>query len=126
MVKKLASLILISLVSVAAMYLRPALGAIPGSSGDAKAGLEIHKKNCLRCHGEQGKGDGPAAKLLKTKPSDWSDKAKMSSLSDQDLFKVISKGGEAVGKSKLMPAFGEKLSDKDISNVIAFVRSLAK
>jgi mono/diheme cytochrome c family protein len=123
-VKKLASLIILLLISVAAFYLPPALGAFP--AGDAKAGLEVHKKNCLRCHGERGKGDGPAAKLLKTKPSDWSDKAKMSSLSDQDLFKVISKGGEAVGKSKLMPAFGVKLSDKDISNVIAFVRSLAK
>jgi mono/diheme cytochrome c family protein len=125
-VKKLASVVFVLFLSFTPFYLRQASGAAPGSSGDAKAGLEIHKKNCLRCHGEQGKGDGPAAKLLKTKPSDWSDKAKMSSLSDQDLFKVISKGGEAVGRSKLMPAFGEKLSDKDISNVIAFVRSLAK
>ena len=124
--KKLASLVLISLVSVGAMHLSPALGAIPGSSGDAKAGLEIYKKNCLRCHGERGRGDGPAAKLLKTKPTDWSDKAKMSSLSDQDLFKMISKGGEAAGKSKLMPAFAGKLSDQDVQNVIAFIRSLSK
>jgi mono/diheme cytochrome c family protein len=123
-VKRLASLITLLLMSIAAFYLTPALGAV--AAGDAKAGLEVHKKNCLRCHGELGKGDGPAAKLLKTKPTDWSDKSKMSSLSDQDLFKVITKGGEAAGKSKLMPAFGGKLSDQDVWNVIAFIRSLAK
>ncbi|HSB09380.1 MAG TPA: cytochrome c [Blastocatellia bacterium] len=124
--KKLASLSVISLLFGAALYLSPTLGVARASSGDAKAGLEVHKKNCLRCHGERGKGDGPAAKLLKTKPTDWSDKAKMSALSDQDLFKVITKGGEAAGKSKLMPAFGGKLSDQDVHNVIAFIRSLAK
>ena len=124
--KKLASLVLISLVSVAVFYPGPALGAVPARSGDAKAGLEIHKKNCVRCHGERGKGEGPAAKLLKTKPTDWSDKAKMSRLSDQDLFNVISKGGETAGKSKLMPAFAGKLSDQDVHNVIAFIRSLSK
>lgn len=122
--KKLAFLIILLLMSVAAFYLTPALGAVP--AGDAKAGLEVHKKNCVRCHGERGKGDGPAAKLLKTKPTDWSDKAKMSGMSDQDLFKVITKGGEAAGKSKLMPAFGGKLSDQEVNNVIAFIRSLAR
>lgn len=124
--KKLISIALISLVSVAAFYLTPVLGAAPSPSGNAAAGLEVHKKNCVRCHGERGKGDGPAAKLLKTKPSDWTDKAKMSALSDQDLFKVIKNGGAAAGKSSVMPPFGGKLSDQDIWNVIAFVRSLAK
>lgn len=125
-VKKLVSRSVISLVIFAVFYLIPAPTAARTPSADAKAGLEVHKKNCARCHGEHGKGDGPAAKLLKTKPTDWSDKARMSSLSDQDLFKVISKGGESAGKSKLMPAFGGKLSDQDIHNVIAFIRSLSK
>lgn len=124
--KKSVSLSVLSLLTVAALYLAPTLGAVRAYSADAKAGLEVHKKNCLRCHGERGKGDGPAAKLLKTKPTDWSDKAKMSAVSDQDLFKVITKGGEAAGKSKLMPAFGGKLSDQDVHNVIAFIRSLSK
>lgn len=96
------------------------------ASGDAAAGLEVHKKNCLKCHGPEGTGDGPASKLLKTKPADWTDKAKLSKISDDELFKVISKGGDAVGKSKLMPAFADKLSEQDIRNVIAFIRSLQK
>jgi mono/diheme cytochrome c family protein len=91
---------------------------------DAKAGRQVHVSNCLRCHGPQGKGDGPAGKLLKTKPADWTNKQKMSGLSDDYLFKIISGGGGSVGKSTLMPAFKGKLSDAQIRDVIAFIRSL--
>ena len=97
-------------------------GAAP--TGNRAAGLEVHKANCAKCHGPGGKGDGPAGKLLKTKPADWTDKAKMSKMSDSDLFNVIKNGGGAVGKSKLMPAWAGKLSDDQINDVIAFIRSL--
>lgn len=125
MEKKVASLAVILFVASMVIYMSSPAKA-RAVSGDVAAGLEIHKKNCQKCHGPEGKGDGPAGKLLKTKPADWSDKAKFSKLSDEDLFKIISKGGEAAGKSKLMPAFGDKLSEQDIRNTIAFIRSLAK
>ena len=94
------------------------------SGGNAGSGRDVHVKNCQRCHGPQGKGDGPAGKLLKTKPADWTNKQKMSGLSDDYLFKIISGGGGSVGKSTLMPAFKGKLSDAQIRDVIAFIRSL--
>ena len=97
-------------------------GAAP--AGNAAAGREVHVANCAKCHGPGGKGDGPAGKLLKTKPADWTDKAKMGKLSDSDLFNVIKGGGKAVGKSVLMPAWAGKLSDDQIRDVIAFIRSL--
>ena len=91
---------------------------------DAKAGRQVNVSNCQRCHGPQGKGDGPAGKLLKTKPADWTNKQKMSGLSDDYLFKIISGGGGSVGKSTLMPAFKGKLNDNQIHDVISFIRSL--
>lgn len=94
------------------------------AASDAKAGRQVHVSNCQRCHGPQGKGDGPAGKLLKTKPADWTNKQKMSGLSDDYLIKIISGGGGSVGKSTLMPAFKGKLSDAQIRDVIAFIRSL--
>jgi mono/diheme cytochrome c family protein len=127
MLKRFGSSIVVILLVVTFGFLSTAgRRAEAWSKGDARAGLAVHKKSCLRCHGEQGRGDGPAAKLLKTKPGDWTNKAAMSKLTDDALLKVITGGGEAAGKSKLMPAFGDKLSAADVSNVIAFIRTLAK
>ncbi|HEX9423200.1 MAG TPA: cytochrome c [Pyrinomonadaceae bacterium] len=94
------------------------------SGGNAGSGRDVHVKNCQRCHGPQGKGDGPAGKLLKTKPADWTNKQKMSGLSDDYIFKIIWGGGGIVGKSTLMPAFKGKLTDEQIRDVRAFIRSL--
>ena len=106
-----------------------ALGRIgfpaPDQKGDARAGAALHKQHCLRCHGEKGRGDGPASRLLTPKPHDWSDKDYMSKFSDEDLYKMIAKGGPAVGKSKLMTAFEGKLKEADIRNLIAFIRAQA-
>ena len=94
------------------------------AKGDAKAAMDVFTKNCLRCHGDHGKGDGPAGKFLKTKPADWTDKARMSKMTDSDLKTVITKGGGAVGKSPVMPAFGDKLKDQDVENLIALIHQV--
>ena len=36
----------------------------------AVAGQEVYRQYCAVCHGTTGKGDGPAASALKTKPAD--------------------------------------------------------
>ncbi|MBI3939513.1 MAG: cytochrome c [Acidobacteria bacterium] len=94
-----------------------------GKPGNAQAGMEVHKRQCVRCHGETGKGDGPGSAVLKTKPADWTDAARMSGVSEAEMFQVIKDGGTAAGKSKLMPAFGAKLKDQEISDVIAVIKS---
>jgi mono/diheme cytochrome c family protein len=94
------------------------------AKGDAKAAMDIFTKNCQRCHGDHGKGDGPAGKFLKTKPADWTDKARMSKLTEADLKTVITKGGAGVGKSPVMPAFADKLKDQDVDNLIALIHQM--
>ncbi len=98
--------------------------AVAGPPADLDAGQAVHKKMCFRCHGEEGKGDGPASKLLKVKPADWTDAGRMSQYSTEELFQVIKLGGEAAGKSKLMPVFSSKLKDPQINDVVAFIQSL--
>jgi mono/diheme cytochrome c family protein len=49
----------------------------------------------------------------------------MNEMSDQSLMDVISKGGGAIGKSSFMPAWGSSLNEKQISDIVAYIRSLA-
>ena len=94
--------------------------------GDPKKGKEKYMENmrCSACHGDSGKGDGPAAIALNPKPRNYTDCAVMSKKSDAELFKVIKEGGPAVGLSPLMAPFGSQLNDKEVWDVVAFIRSI--
>lgn len=87
-------------------------------------GKEIYQANCIACHGEGGKGDGPAAGVLKPPPRDHTDKAYMSTLTDEDLKKVIVMGGAIKGRP-LMPSHPQ-LRGEELDSLIAFVRSLSE
>lgn len=50
----------------------------------------------------------------------------MQKWSDQEIVDIITKGGKAVNSSPVMPRFGGKLSDAQIQDLLAFIRSLAK
>jgi mono/diheme cytochrome c family protein len=93
--------------------------------GDPKAGKVIYDKICATCHGTTGKGDGPAAAVLPTKPRNHTDGQYMNVLKDDYLFKIIKEGGTAVGKAQFMPAWGAQIKDPEIWNIIAYVRTLA-
>jgi high-affinity iron transporter len=94
------------------------------AKGDAKAGEPVYKAKCVGCHGATGAGDGPAGKVLNPKARDWT-KGEGLDLSDQQLFDSIKKGGEAVGRAKTMIAF-PSLSDAEVWNLVAYVKSLKK
>jgi mono/diheme cytochrome c family protein len=42
----------------------------PASPTSAASGMQMFKSYCASCHGESGKGDGPAAAALKSQPAD--------------------------------------------------------
>jgi len=92
---------------------------------DAKLGNDDYQVFCASCHGETGEGDGPVAQALNPKPARHSDGAYMNPLTDDYLFKVIKFGGASVGKSPMMAPLGGSLSDQQIRNTIAFIRTLA-
>ena len=90
-------------------------------------GAQVYNKNCQQCHGPAGKGDGPVAQLIKdvTMP-DFANQESMAKYSDDELFEVIAKGGKAVGKSKIMPPYKDKLDDAQIRTVINYVKAFYK
>jgi hypothetical protein len=78
-----------------------AFTTITAQAQNAAEGKKLYASYCSTCHGEQGKGDGMAARALPVKPADHTSGAIMNQLSDQFLFDIISKGGSAVGSQAL-------------------------
>lgn len=94
--------------------------------GDAKKGSEIYREKCVLCHGSQGEGWDWARKVAKP-PIPVPDLAKVTpEQSDQFLFDVVKDGGEAVGKTRFMPAFGFQLNDQEVWDLVAYMRSLGR
>jgi cytochrome c553 len=88
-------------------------------------GKKLYATYCSSCHGDTGKGDGPAARSLPAKPADHTSGATMNKLSDKFLIDIIAKGGTAVGKSAFMPGWGGQLQEKQLRDIVAYVRSIA-
>lgn len=101
---------------------------LPGLSlADATKGKEHFDKLCVSCHGATGAGDGPAGAALpeSMKPRNLQT-AQMKYATDDEKFKeLLKKGGASVGLSPLMAPMAA-LSDQDLSDVIAYVKSLKK
>ena len=87
-------------------------------------GRTLYKANCVSCHGEKGKGDGPAAGVLKPPPRDHTDHAYMSTLADEEIGRIIKMGGAIKGKP-LMPSHPQ-FNDPQLQALVAYVRSLSE
>jgi mono/diheme cytochrome c family protein len=74
---------------------------------------QIYKGRCVTCHGEDGKGNAPEGKKLKTPDLGATD---VQNKSDAELAKIISDG-----KGK-MPKFGGKLTKDQIRDLVTYIR----
>jgi len=86
--------------------------------GDATAGKAVFDTKCKMCHGPDGKGNAALAKAMNVTLPDMTSQATQSK-SDDAFKKQIAEGG-----GKMKPFKG--LTDQQITDVIAFIRSLAK
>jgi mono/diheme cytochrome c family protein len=89
-----------------------------------KRGRALFLRHCSTCHGQGGKGDGPAAAFGMVTPRDLTSPTVQARLSDGDIFWKLSKGRK-VGNDVVMPPGEEKISSEDDRwRVVLFVRSL--
>jgi len=94
--------------------------------GNSKRGESLYVEKCVLCHGAQGQG-WDSSKRAEKPPIPIPDLAKViPQRSDQYLFDIIHGGGEAVGKTRLMPPFGFQLSHDEVWDIVAYTRTLAK
>lgn len=104
----------------------PAADVKPADATPAAAeAMTLFKTRCATCHGEQGRGDGPAAAGLNPKPRDYRDPAWQKSVTDEALRTVIVEGGMAVGKSALMPPNPDlKNKPEVVAELVKIIRGL--
>jgi len=86
-------------------------------------GRGIYKVNCVACHGDTGKGDGPAAAALKPPPRNHTDNAYMSTLTDKQIADVIKMGG-VIKNRPLMPSHPQ-IVGADMDALVAYIRTLS-
>ncbi len=95
--------------------------APPVTGSSARALYDAH---CAICHGPDGKGDGPGARVIGQTMPDFTDAAAMGRVNDRFLFEIIKKGSSQFGRSNAMPSWGMQLSDEQIQTLVAYIRSL--
>ncbi len=101
----------------------------PPIKGDVQRGKSLYTRYCSICHGDKGRGDGPMAEVLGElgpAPLDFTNKELMAIRSNTDFFFAILGGGERGGKSSYMPRWGGILSEQEIWDLVAYLRSLAQ
>lgn len=90
-----------------------------------RRGMRLFRHYCVVCHGEDGAGDGFNAYNLDPAPRDLTDRKYQKAISDETLEEVVTQGGRGMNKSVLMPAYGKTLSKDQISDLVAFIRTLS-
>lgn len=109
--------------SVAAPARSPARDSVDVSPAD---GAALYARYCAACHGATGGGDGPNARNLPVRPTVHADSAYMSTRPDDTLYDGIAAGGYILGRSHLMPPFGETLTPEAIRALVRHLRSLCR
>ncbi len=90
-----------------------------------EAGKDNYIGNCSPCHGMTGNGEGPLADTLGEGivPRKLSNAQLLSTRSDEFLFKVVKSGGVSVGFSESMPDWKDTFTDKEIEQIVQYLRS---
>jgi cytochrome c553 len=91
------------------------------TDGDAAKGAPLYKRYCSGCHGADGRG---GAHTFMPHIDSLTRRDYIEFVPDGYLFTVIAEGGQAAGKSDMMPAWKATLSEQDIKDIIAHIRSL--
>jgi mono/diheme cytochrome c family protein len=88
-----------------------------GGQSDVARGRGIYAQSCAPCHGPEGTGGTPMARMMRV--GNLADPATHARLSDEEIVALV-----RTGRGR-MPAFRD-LSDQQIRDVVAYVRTLKR
>ncbi|MBZ5657564.1 MAG: c-type cytochrome [Acidobacteriia bacterium] len=89
-------------------------------SDSVRRGEVVYKTNCVLCHGVKADGKGRASVLFNPPPADLAHSDK----DEQYKESIIRHGGASMGRSGSMPAWGERLSDAEMKDLLAYLQKI--
>ena len=95
------------------------INPLPPGPATVERGAALFNTHCTPCHGQTGRGDGPAAAALDAPPADLT-ADHVDDHADGDIFWWLTYGMAGTA----MPGFEHTLSDTERWQLIRFVRSL--
>jgi cytochrome c6 len=104
---------LLSLRLSLAILLAGGVMAVCSSSAAAQDAAATYKAKCAMCHGADGKGGKMGTKDFAS--------PEIQGMTDAQLAETITKG-----KAPKMPAYGDKLKESDIKDLVAYIRTFKK
>ena len=78
---------------------------------------------CLNCHGESGRGDGPAGRVLNPSPTNFTNCKFHKRRKDGELFWVLKNGSPGTGMVPMIPV---TISEEKAWKILAYERSFCK
>jgi len=117
-------------------YMRDKTGSVPREyeatpiSGDLAHGQALFEEHCVKCHGDDGTGEGDGTGVTMSRersflvmPSSVANAGFLESVTDQQMHHIIAVGRE----DSDMPSYTKKgLSEEDINALVAYVRELGE
>ncbi len=85
------------------------------------SGAELFRQNCAVCHGEQGRGDGPAAQGMATRPANFRDAHHSNFYGPGERYWIIGNGLDSG-----MPAFKESLTPRQRWDLVNHILKLTR
>jgi hypothetical protein len=95
-----------------------------GAQSAAPAGEALYRAACANCHGPDGRGAPPSTVVFSEPLPDFTDCSFATREPAADWAAIVHQGGPARAFARMMPAFGDALSDADIERVVRYVHDL--
>src|SRR5690606_3960124 len=92
----------------------------------ARSGAELYRDACAACHGVDGTGQPRSVVGFDLPLPDFTDCSFATREPDADWFAVVHEGGGVRGFHRMMPAFGEALTDEEIQRTLDYIRTLCE
>jgi mono/diheme cytochrome c family protein len=89
-------------------------------------GKRIFYTECVWCHADATPAGPSNRSNLTPTPPLMNDGATLNRETDDNLRNIVRLGGSALGKSAMMPPYGQTLGANEINEIVAFIRVIAQ